>query len=162
MSTLIEVPRRVVHSVFHTLGGPATTWATTVARRRVLVLALVAALGLAPAVGWLTGSWVAVAVMWAAILLLAVQVSASTRWRFDRATRTLDERERHERNAVFKQPYFTGLAVGIVGTAVVTVLLEDPAEPASLATAVAVWMAMFLVPTVVLAWTLPDEVVDGQ
>lgn len=134
-------------------------WARPRGPRRLLVGASSATLVAMPLVGWSTDS-----LWWTASLLvpylgLNVLLAASTNGLLDRKLSSLDERERMVRMSVFREPYVVGVTIGLlVGAIGFTVLLSE--EAWAIGAMLAMYSSVYLIPTSVLAWKLPDEVRD--
>lgn len=159
--TTLHPPLRRLHAACRVLADlPPVRRLRTRRRRRALVVGTVALLGLLPVAGLLFDRvWPVIALfvpVFAATLLLA----GATDFLFDRSPSALDERQRTVRDTVFDHPYVIGASVGLAaGMVVQSSFADDTAATAGLA--VAVVMAAYLLPTLLLAWRLPDEVDDG-
>lgn len=160
MTTLHPPPRRLHAACRVLFGHPAVRRLRTRRRRRALAIGNVLMLALLPAAGLAFDRvWPVVALfvpVFAATLLLAGAVD----FLFDRPPFSLDERQRAVRDTVFDHPYVIGTSVGLLaGLVVQGSFASDTAAAAGLA--VAVTLAAYLLPSLVLAWRLPDEVDDG-
>lgn len=124
--------------------------------RRLLALAFLAVLAAFPLVGWATGAMWPVLLLMAPYLALAVLLAAATQGILDRPFARLDEREASQRRSLFREPYITGASLGMVSGLLMAAAFS--AEDALLMGAVLALMGfLYGLPSVVLAWTLPDD-----
>lgn len=150
--------RRVCATVF---SHPSLRRLRTRRARRWLVGGVVLALIAMPLAGWLSGElWPVLGLMlpWA---LLSVALAASLEGLFDRPLSKLDERQRHLRQTVFREPYMFGATLGLAGGLMVAVALTL-SEGLSLGVMLAVVGTITLLPSMAVAWRLPDEVDHGE
>jgi hypothetical protein len=89
----------------------------------------------------------------------SVLLAAATGGVLDRPMGSLDERQRHLRRTLFREPYQTGAALGLVGGLVVAVALRA-GEGVMLGLLLLVVGVVFGLPSMVLAWRLPDGIDD--
>lgn len=160
--TALHPPLRRLHAVCRALfDHPAVRWLRTRRRRRALVVGNVVMLALLPAAGLaFDRAWPVIALFvpaFAATLLLAGAID----FLFDRPPASLDERQREVRDTVFDHPYVIGASVGLLAGMVVQGSFARNTG-AAVGLAVAVTLAAYLLPSLVLAWRLPDEVDDGR
>lgn len=128
-------------------------------RRRRLAVAFTAVLGGFPLVGWLTGELWPVMVWMIPYLAGAVVLSVATQGLLDRPRSALDERQLETRRSIFPEPYFTGAGLGLAGGLLAATATTAP-EGVMAGTFMAVVGLVFGLPSIVLAWSLPDEVDD--
>ncbi len=129
------------------------------ARRRVLVFGFVLVLIAFPLAGWLSGSLWAVALVGLLYAAGSLLMAAATQGMLDRPLRALDERQRHVRRSLFREPYMTGAALGIAGGLVIALALQAD-DALSMGLLLAVFGFVFGLPAMVLAWNLADDVDD--
>lgn len=127
-------------------------------RRLVGLMALV--LAAFPLVGWLSKEVWPVALNLVPFGLVSVLLAVSTQGLLGRPVSSLDERQRALRGNLFSGLYTTGACVGLAcGVAATVAPLRLEPGPAAGVLIVAVNLA-FMLPSLVLAWKLPDEVDD--
>lgn len=127
--------------------------------RRWLSIAYLAVTFAFPLVGYAVGEVWAVLAVLLAFAVTSILMTGATGAMFDKPLSRLDERERHVRQTVFANPYFVGGAVGLAGGLIVAWALNQP-EPVTAGWFLGVNAFVFGLPSVVVCWTLPDEVDD--
>ena len=104
---------------------------------------------------WLTGSAGAVAALVAPYLVFTLAIAVATGGVLDKPIRYLDERQRQARRSLFGDPYATGAALGLAGGLLIAFSLQ--AEDAlALGVFMSVFGAVFGLPSMVYAWSIPD------
>ncbi|HSK23667.1 MAG TPA: hypothetical protein VK906_10845 [Egicoccus sp.] len=159
--TALHPPLRRLHAACRVLADvPAVRRLRTRRRRRTLVVGTVTLLALLPGAGLLADRIWPVIALFAPVFAATLLLAGATDFLFDRSPAGLDERQRVVRDTVLDHPYVIGTSLGLAaGMVVQASFAADTAAAAGLA--VAVVMGAYLLPTLVLAWRLPDEVDDG-
>lgn len=124
--------------------------------RRLLVVAHVTVLVAMPLVGWLTGRLWVVLILFVPFAAGGILLGGATRGLLDRPVASLDERERHIRLTIFPEPYSVGATFGLVA-GMVTITAFDRSDPVMMGMLVPTVSGLFLIPVMVLAWRMPDE-----
>lgn len=124
--------------------------------RRGLVGALLLVLAAFPVVGWVTDQTWAVMLVLIPFAAASLLVGAATQGLLDHPLGSLDERQVHVRRTIFREPYMTGAALGLAGglTIAVATRVDEGLGMGLVLVALGVVMG---VPSMVLAWTMPDE-----
>ena len=127
-------------------------------RRRLLVLAMAVIVVAYPLVGLLGNVWAVIALLvpHAAVVLA---LGAATQGMLDRPIASLDERQREQRLTLFRDPYVTGVTLGLAG-GVSIVAIDDIDDALATGILMAVIALLYTLPTMLLAWRLPDDIDD--
>jgi diacylglycerol kinase len=142
--------------LFRTMNAPELSWARPQAVRRKLVLAMVAL-----ALGFAFVQWALPSIWWFAPLLvlfipLMGSLNGGTRGLTELHQHQLDEREGRTRDSAYRKVFWPVVAV-LVASFFVLIQAGLPPE-----TRAGIGMAAFILvltmPTLYLAWTLPDDV----
>jgi Na+/H+ antiporter NhaD/arsenite permease-like protein len=142
-----------------TMNNPQLDWARPQAVRRVLVIAMIVLV-----LGFAAAMWALPSLWWFAPLLIAFiplmgSLNGGVRGLTELRQHQLDERESRTRDAAFRKVYWPALGVVFLGM----FLLSNTGLTAE--TRAAIGMATFILvmtmPTLYLAWTLPDEIDAG-
>lgn len=144
--------------LFRTMNDPKLSWARPQAVRRKLVVAMIALpLSFAGAMWLLPSLW------WFAPLLIVFvplmgSLNGGTRGLNELRQHQLDEREGRVRDAAFRKAFWPMIVIGFIGAFVAM----NPGLSSELRAGIA--MATFILtmtlPTLYLAWTLPDDISD--
>lgn len=127
-------------------------------RHRLVGLFLVV-LAAFPVLGWVTDrSWL-VALAMIPFAALSVLLAVATQGMLDKPLSSLDERQAMLRQNLFREPYITGVSLGLAGGLIVAVAARLN-EATMLGLVLVVLGFVFILPSMVLAWRLPDDVDD--
>jgi diacylglycerol kinase len=144
--------------LFKTMNAPELAWARPQAMRRKLVLAMAGlAFGFA-AVQWLAPSlWWFLPVMIVFVPLMG-SLNGGIRGLTELRQHQLDEREGRTRDAAFRKAFWPVVAVVVAGS----FFMMKPGWPAetSAGFGFAAFILVLTMPTLYLAWTLPDDPAD--
>jgi uncharacterized membrane protein len=144
--------------LFRTMNNPAIEWARPRRVRRMLVLAMVAL-----PIGFAGVMWALPSLWWFAGLLaifvpLMGSLNGGIRGLTELRQHQLDEREGRVRDSAYRKVFWRVAAVAAVGSAL---MLRDGLSPEQRAGfAMASFILILTMPTLYLAWTLPDEIKD--
>jgi len=125
-------------------------------QRRWLVAAFLLVLAAFPIVGWVTDQTRAVMLVLIPYAAASLVLSAATQGMFDRPLTSLDERQLQIRRTIFREPYFTGVALGLAGGLVIAMATRVD-DGLGMGLVLVALGAVFGLPSMVLAWTVPDE-----
>lgn len=131
---------------------------TTRNRRRIVALYALSLAAL-PATAWATGQFWAVMVSFALWQIAVLALGLATRGLTEKPVKYLDERERHARQSVFKEPYWVGAIAGLVGGLAVAVS-SNVSEAMSAALLLLVFGVLWGLPNTAIALQLPEEEPD--
>ena len=129
--------------------------------RRGLAIFYVANLGAMLLVSWLVDSYLPLIPLGALYVASTIALMMSTRGITGENANSLDEHQVAFRNASYKTSYWFGTGIAFAGGALVTSISDwDTAFEVGLF--VAIWGVVTGLPAMVVAWTLPPEVVDDE
>lgn len=138
----------------------------TRARRQALMLATIVVIACMPLAGWITGSYGVVLALLVPYAILVLLLAGATRFLADARPGRLDEWHRRQRQEAMAAAYWLGTSLALAGgLAIAGVVRAEVSEGLEGGTLVATLAMVTLLPTFVLAWRLPDDVVevdDGQ
>lgn len=141
--------------LYRTMNDPALAWARPLSVRRKLAVGMVglicgfvAAVGLVPHLAWFAGLVIAFVPLMGAL-------NGGTRGLTELPHAQLDEREARLRDAAYRVAFAPALAIGCV-VVLGALFLKLPLETRA-GMAVGGFTLMLTLPTLYLAWTLPDE-----
>lgn len=144
---------RICRLLYHSrLLGPLLA---TSSRRRVLVVLYAAVLAAFPVAAWSTGGMWSVALVGVLYLIGTLLVAVATSGVLDKPMRYLDERQQHVRRSLFRDPYPTGVALGLAGGMIIALSL-DASDPVALGVFMFVFGLLFGLPSMLFAWSLSD------
>jgi hypothetical protein len=151
----LTLPKRIYRSVCNI---PIFRTLRTRSRRRGLVILVIGSLALfAWAIVTEASRWpLAASALPAVISLLAI--GTATYGLADRSIGSLDEQQRHMRLSLFSDPFAAGAVIGMAGGVGSMIAVERGYDLLG-APIVAL---VFAVPALVMAWKLPDELVDDE
>lgn len=139
-----------------TMNDPQFDWARPRSRRRQLVAAFVALLVLTPLLTWALDSVFVIAAMLVPYVLVMGSINASVRGLSELRPKDLDERENSFRAPVYAKLYWPGVVLGVgAGHVLGNIGASDPIAIAAIG--LSLFNLAFGLPTLWLAWTLPDE-----
>lgn len=104
---------------------------------------------------WLTGSVGAVAALVPLFLVGTLAIAVATGGVLDKPMRYLDERQQLARRSQFGDPYSTGAALGLAGGLLIAFSLQGE-DALTLGVFMSVFGAVFGLPSMVYAWSIPD------
>ncbi len=139
-----------------TMNDPRMDWARPLARRRQLVVAFLALLILTPTLTWTMGSVLVIAAMLVPFVFVMGSLNAGVRGLSELRPRDLDEREKSFRAPVYARLYWPGVILG-VAAGLIMGNLDIGHKLFVAATGLSIFNLAFGLPTLWLAWTLPDE-----
>lgn len=143
-----------------TMNDPALGWTRPRRTRRLLVAAFLAWLGLLCGVLWLAGArdWLVAGAMLGSVPVMVLAIGAlngSIRGLTELSGKDLDEWERARRDPVYARAYpIATVAALIAGLLAAGLALEMGQR---LAIFFGAFMLILMLPTLILAWTLPEE-----
>lgn len=141
-----------------TMNAPELAWARPRAVRRKLVVAMIAlALGFAGVQWALPSLWWFLPMLIAFIPLMG-SLNGGIRGLTELRQHQLDEREGRARDAAFRKVFWPVIAVVVAGGILMTLKGLPPETRAGLG--MAAFILVLTMPTLYLAWTLPDEIDD--
>ncbi len=124
--------------------------------RRALVAVYAAVLAAFPLLGIWTGEMAFVLIMFAPFVAASLLLAGSTHGLLDRPQHALDERQLNVRRTIFREPYLTGVAVGLAGGVAVT-MATRASDPVMMGWMLLVASAPYGLPSMLLAWRMPDD-----
>lgn len=127
--------------------------------RRLLVIGYILVLAAMPLVGWLTDQVWAVLVLFIPFALGGILLGGANQGLLDRPIHRLDERERQLRQTIFSDGFSVGATAGLL-SGMVAMVAFDQSDALMMGLLVAALSGLFLLPAMVLAWRMPDEVDD--
>lgn len=131
--------------------------------RRGLVVAVLVLLAAFPAVGWMVDYEMLLALLLGPYLFLLMALWGATGGLLDVPAAELDERERSIRGDAFAGAYWFGAIAGLLGGgAVVAVVLGEYAPGFVGGVVIGVAGLVTALPTLILAWRLPDPLLDDE
>lgn len=131
---------------------------TTRNRRRIVAL-YVLSLAALPATAWATGQFWAVMVSFALWQFAVLALGLATRGLTEKPMKYLDERERHARQSMFREPYWVGAIAGLGGGLVMADSF-NASEAMSTALFFLVFGVLWGLPNTAMALRLPEEESD--
>lgn len=151
--------------------GPFFDRLSTRRSRRLLAVAFMVTLSAYPLVAWWTGNVWLVATVILPYAVTAVLLQGSTRGVTELRNAKLDERQRNIRDRIYRPAFFIGIVVAFLGgLALATRFVNEPElstapmlgglSALSLGFSLLLWGFLMLLPALLLAWILPDEVRD--
>lgn len=144
--------------LFRTMNDPALSWTRPQSVRRKLVLAMIAlAMAFACAMWFLPSIW------WFAPLLvmfvpLMGSLNGATRGLTELRQHQLDERDGRTRDAAFRKVFWPMVVIAFAG--VFTLSLTDLMPEQRVGIGFTTFLLVITMPTLFLAWTLPDDLSD--
>lgn len=140
-----------------TMNNPELDWARPQATRRTLVAGMVAL-----AAGFAAVMWAVPSLWWFALLLIVFvplmgSLNGGIRGLTELRQHQLDEREGRTRDAAFRKVFWPVIAVVVTGGVLMTLKGLPPETRAGFG--MAAFILVLTMPTLYLAWTLPDD--DG-
>mgnify|MGYP002784628734 CR=1 FL=1 len=140
------------------MNDPALSWAHPQSVRRKLVIAMIAL-----PLCFTAAMWFLPSIWWFAPLLvlfvpLMGSLNGSIRGLTELRQHQLDEREGRTRDAAFRKAFWPMIAIGVAGL----FLLMKPGLSVELRAGIgfAAFILTMTMPTLILAWSLPDDVKD--
>lgn len=125
--------------------------------RRLIVVGYIAVLGLTLLLGRTVGEYWVVLLMLVPFTVATVLLEGSVRGIIELRDGQLDERQRLIRGQTFARSYYTGALAGVAGGFAIANLMDG--SKAYMGAAVILVMGLIMgLPTLDLAWNLPDEV----
>lgn len=138
------------------MNNPELDWARPRPVRRTLAMAMVSL-----AAGFAAIMWMLPSLWWFALLLaifvpLMGSLNGGIRGLTELRQHQLDEREGRTRDAAFRKVFWPVIAVVVAGGVLMT--LKDLPPETRAGIGMAAFILVLTMPTLFLAWTLPDEV----
>jgi diacylglycerol kinase len=138
-----------------TMNDPALSWARPQSVRRKLVIAMIAL-----PLCFTAAMWFAPSIWWFAPLLvlfvpLMGSLNGGIRGLTELRQHQLDEREGRTRDAAFRKVFWPVVAIVVAGGALMTLKGLPPEARAGIG--MAAFILVLTMPTLYLAWTLPDD-----
>jgi diacylglycerol kinase len=144
--------------LFRTMNNPELSWARPQSVRRKLVVAM-----LALVIGFAAAMWTVPSLWWFAPLIVVFvplmgSLNGGIRGLTELRQHQLDEREGRARDAAFRKAFWPAIAVVFIGF---TLLMQPNwSVEARAGLGFSVFILVLTMPTLILAWTLPDDVKD--
>lgn len=140
-----------------TMNDPQFDWARARPMRRRLVLVFAALLVATPVLTWALASIWVVPLMLVPFVFVMGSLNASVRGLSELRSRDLDEREIAFRSAIYARLYWPGVFLGVAAGVGATSMGSSALGLTTAALALSVFNLAMALPTLLLAWSLPDE-----
>jgi hypothetical protein len=140
-----------------TMNDPMFDWARSRSMRRRLVLVFAGLLVATPLLTWASASIWVVPLMLLPFVFVMGSLNASLRGLSELRSRDLDEREVAFRSHVYARLYWPGVFLGVVAGAGISFVGPSAIGLSTAALALSVFNLAMGLPTLWLAWSLPEE-----
>jgi uncharacterized BrkB/YihY/UPF0761 family membrane protein len=139
-----------------TMNNPQLDWVRPRRMRRRMVMLFLALVIAQPILLVATGSPFSLLLILLPFILVMGSLNASIRGMTELRARDLDEREDKVRNTVYARLYWPGLALGMVAAFMMSTL-ENGGSLLPVGSGLSLFFVAIALPTLWLAWSLPDE-----
>lgn len=156
-----RVPKRWLGPAHRLICTAATPLRASQRARRMLVAGLAVVLAAFPALAAATRSTVPVLLLFVPYMAGSLLLAGSISGLLDRPAASLDERQLSQRLTIGPEPYMTGASLGLVAGVTVAAATRGP-EAMMLAVTLLAVLLLYGLPSMILAWRLPDEIDDAD